>query len=411
MAGAEHQGRVSLTDVQAAARRIAGAVSHTRSERSEVLSQILGTQVVLKHEQLQFTSSFKERGALNKLLSLDGMQRARGVVALSAGNHAQAVARHARRLGIEVTIVMPAGTPFTKIEGTRALGAEVVLAGDDLTEAASEARRIIESESRIEVHPYDDPVVVAGQGTVALELLEDHPELDALAVPVGGGGLLAGMAVAARALRRDLLIVGVQSERWPALSDAFSGRSPRPGTVRTGPTIADGIAVGVPGTLTTELIRRHADAVVTVPEEAIEESIGLLLDVEKTVVEGAGAAGPAALRVHPELFAGRTVGVVLTGGNIDPRLLASVVMRNLVRDGRLARLHIEIPDLPGNLAKVATAIGGTGANVVEVVHQRMLLDVPARSADLEVVVETSGHEHLEQVVAALARAGFTARAL
>jgi threonine dehydratase len=405
-------GSVTLADVEAAAATIEGAVARTRSARSEVLSDLLGTDVILKFENLQFTSSFKERGALTKLASLTEEERSRGVVALSAGNHAQAVARHAGRLGIDATIVMPATTPFTKVQGTRALGARVVLAGEDLTAAASEARRIIEDEGRIEVHPYDDPSVIAGQGTVALELLADHPYLDALVVPVGGGGLLAGMSVAARALRPDLRIVGVQSERWHAMADAFApttSADPIPDGPPMGPTIADGIAVGTPGRLTAPLLRAHVDEVVTVTEEAVEEAMNLLLDVEKVVVEGAGAAGLAALRQHPRLFEGRTVGVVLTGGNVDARLLASVIMRGLVRDGRLARLLVQVADVPGSLARVATAIGESGANIVEVLHQRMLLDVPARSADLEVVVETTDHAHLDRVIEALTAAGFTVR--
>jgi threonine dehydratase len=406
-------GSVTLADVEAAAATIEGAVVRTPSARSEVLSELLGATVVLKLENMQFTSSFKERGALTKLSSLSDDERARGVVALSAGNHAQAVARHAGRLGIDATIVMPATTPFTKVQGTRALGARVVLSGDDLTAAAAEARRIIEDEGRIEVHPYDDPAVIAGQGTVALELLADHPDLDTLVVPVGGGGLLAGMAVAARALRPDLRIVGVQSERWHAMVDAVGADGAAPATPPAGPprgpTIADGIAVGTPGRLTAPLVRANVDAVLTVTEEAIEEAMNLLLDIEKVVVEGAGAAGLAALRQHPQLFEGRTVGVVLTGGNVDARLLASVIMRGLVRDGRLARLLVQVADVPGSLARVATAIGDAGANIVEVLHQRMLLDVPARSADLEVVVETTDHDHLDRVVGALTAAGFTVR--
>jgi threonine dehydratase len=394
---------VTLADVQAAAEAIAGAVARTPSARSQVLSELLGVEVVLKFENLQFVASFKERGALNKLLSLTADQRARGVVALSAGNHAQAVARHATRLGIDATIVMPASTPFNKVQRTRALGARVVQAGADLAEAAGTARSLI-AEGRTEVHPYDDPAVVAGQGTVALELLEDHPDLDALVVPTGGGGLLAGMSVAARALRPGMLVLGAQSERWPALAA-------EPGDVRarSGPTIADGIAVGLPGALTRSLIDEHADGVVTVTEESIEEAMNLLLDIEKVVVEGAGAVGLAALREHGARFEGRTVGVVLSGGNVDPRLLASVIMRGLVRDGRLARLLVEVADVPGSLAAVATAVGDAGANIVEVLHQRMLLDVPARSAELEVVVETMDHDHLDRVTAALDDAGFAVR--
>jgi threonine dehydratase len=393
----------TLADVEAAAQAIAGGVVRTPSHRAEVISQVLGVEVVLKFENLQFTSSFKERGALNKLLSLSAAERERGVVALSAGNHAQAVARHAARLGIDATIVMPAATPFTKVHGTQALGARVVLAGASLEEAAITAQRLVGDEGRVQVHPYDDAMVIAGQGTVALELLADHPELDALVVPTGGGGLLAGMAVAARAVRPDLLIVGAQSDRWPSMARALGQGRPGPG----GPTIADGIAVGRPGDLAVPLVRRLVDAVVTVPDEAVEEAIDLLLEVEKVVVEGAGAAGLAAVARHRERFEGRTVGVVLTGGNIDARLLASVIMRGLVRRGRLTRLRVEVPDSPGNLGRVAAVLGEVGANIVEVLHQRLLLDVPARSTELVVVVETLDHDHLEQVLGALRGAGFT----
>ncbi|MGE3619369.1 MAG: threonine ammonia-lyase [Acidimicrobiia bacterium] len=396
---------VTLDDVRAAAARIAGSVERTPSAHSQVLSELLGTDVVVKFENLQFTASFKERGALNRLLTLTDDERACGVVAMSAGNHAQAVARHAARLGVDATIVMPATTPFVKVQRTRALGARVVLHGDDLSAATAEAERIVAEEGRTFVHPFDDPAVVAGQGTVALELLADHPDLDALVLPVGGGGLLAGAAVAGRALRDDLLLVGVQAERWSAVADALSGTGPGAG----GPTLADGIAVAHPGRLTTRLIAALADEVVTVREESIEDAVNLLLEIEKVVVEGAGAAGIAALREHPERFRGRRVGVVLSGGNVDPRLLASIVMRGLVRGGRLARLQVQVPDVPGTLGKVTTVVGEAGGNIVEVVHQRMFLDVPARSAELEVVLETYGNDHLDRVVAALEGAGFAVR--
>lgn len=395
---------VTLEDVQAAAARIAGAVERTPSARSRTLSAVLGADVVVKFENLQFIAAFKERGALNKLLQLTEAERARGVVAMSAGNHAQAVAHHASRLGIDATIVMPAATPFVKRHRTEVLGARVVLLGEDLTEAKAEADRIAEEEGRVFVHPYDDAAVIAGQGTVALELLEDHPELDALLVPVGGGGLIAGMAVAAKALRPDLRIVGVQSERWPSMVAATAGEEP----VIDGPTIAEGIAVPTAGVLTRRLVAEHVDELVTVGEEAVEGAMNLLLEIEKVVVEGAGAAGIAALLERPELLAGRTVGVVLSGGNVDPRLLASVIMRGLVRSGRLVRLQIQIPDQPGVLGRVASVVGRAGANIVEIVHDRMFLDVPARSAEIEVVMETFDHDHVAQVVAALADAGYSA---
>ena len=396
---------VTLDDVRAAAARIAGAVERTPSAHSRTLSAVLGADVVVKFENLQFVAAFKERGALNKLLLLTEEERARGVVAMSAGNHAQAVAHHATRLGIDAVIVMPAATPFVKRHRTEVLGARVVLTGEDLREAKAEADRIAEEEGRVFVHPYDDPAIVAGQGTVALELLEDHPEIDALLVPVGGGGLLAGMAVAARALRPDLRIVGVQSERWPSMVAALAHYEP----VLDGPTIAEGIAVPAAGLLTRRLIAEHVDEIVTVTDESVEEAMNLLLEIEKVVIEGAGAAGIAALLEHPDLLRGRTVGVVLSGGNVDPRLLASVIMRGLVRSGRLVRLEIQIPDQPGVLGHVASVVGKAGANIVEIVHDRMFLDVPARSAEIEVVMETFDHAHVELVVAALADAGYAAR--
>jgi threonine dehydratase len=396
---------VTLDDVRAAAERIAGAVARTPSAHSQTLSAVLGADIVVKFENLQFTAAFKERGALNKLLSLSQAERACGVVAMSAGNHAQAVARHATRLGIDATIVMPATTPFVKVHRTEVLGARVVLHGEELAAATEEARRIVESEGRVFVHPYDDAAVIAGQGTVALELLEDHPELDALLVPTGGGGLLAGMAVVARALRPSMEIVGVQSDRWPSMLAATTGQDLDIG----GPTIAEGIAVPVAGTLTTRLIAELVDQIVTVNEESVEEAVNLLLEIEKVVVEGAGAAGIAALIEHPTLLRDQRIGVVLSGGNVDPRLLASVIMRGLVRSGRLTRLQIQIPDQPGVLGQVTTIVGQAGANIVEIVHDRMFLDVPARSAELEVVMETYDHEHVQRVIAALGDKGFAAR--
>ena len=407
-ASGEGDHAVTAQDVAAAADRIAGAVERTPTTRSHTLGELLGIDVVLKLETLQFTASFKERGALNRLLLLDEDERRRGVVAMSAGNHAQAVARHAARLDIDATIVMPASTPFVKVHRTEVLGARVVLHGTDLEEAAAEAHRIEGAERRVFVHPYDDPAVIAGQGTVALEMLDDEPALDALVVPVGGGGLVAGMAVAAKARRPDLLVVGVQSERWASMGAATRGTPAGVG----GSTVADGIAVGTAGTLTAPLCRALVDELVTVDDDAIEQAITLLLDIEKVVVEGAGAAGLAALldRATPlrRRLDGRSIGVVLTGANIDPRLLASVIMRGLVRSGRLAQLRIEVADAPGALAAVTAVLGRARANIVELVHDRLLLDVPARSAELEVVVETFDHDHLDRVLADLRAAGFAA---
>ncbi len=395
---------VTIDDVRAAAARLAGEIERTPSSPSHTLSAVLGTEVVLKFENLQFTASFKERGALNKLLSLTDAQRARGVVAMSAGNHAQAVARHATRLGIDATIVMPATTPFVKVHRTEVLGARVVLVGQGLDDAAAAAVRVAQDEDRVLIHPYDDPAVIAGQGTVALELLEDHPDLEVLLVPTGGGGLLSGMAVVAGALQPGLRVIGVQSDRWPSMVAATTARDLPIG----GSTLADGIAGPTAGALTQRLVAAHVAEVRTVSDESVEAAVNLLLEIEKVVVEGAGAAGIAALLEHPSIGIGRRVGVVLSGGNIDPRLLASVIMRGLVRGGRLARLLIEVTDAPGSLGTVTTVLGAAGANIVELTHERMFLDVPARSAELEVVVETFDHHHLERVIAALAEAGFVA---
>jgi threonine dehydratase len=396
---------VTFDDVATAAERIAGQVERTPSAHSRTLSAVLGCQLVVKFENLQFVAAFKERGALNKLLTLDAAERACGVVAMSAGNHAQAVAYHATRLGIDATIVMPRPTPFVKVQRTQALGARVVLLGEGIAEATTEALRIAEKEGRVFVHPFDDPAVIAGQGTCALELLADHHDLDTLVVPVGGGGLLAGMAVAARELQPDLTLIGVQAERYPAMAAHVHGQDLPSG----GPTLAEGIAVPEPGVLTTAIVDALVDDVVTVGEDDIEQAINLVLEIEKVVVEGAGAAGVAALLADPARFAGRRVGTVLTGGNIDPRLLASVIMRGLVRNGRLSRLHIDLPDVPGALARVTTIVGQAGANIVEVLHQRVFVDVSAKSASIELTVETMDHDHVGRVVADLEAAGYPVR--
>jgi threonine dehydratase len=396
---------VTFQDVAAAADRIKGQVERTPSAHSRTLSAVLGCQLVVKFENLQFVAAFKERGALNKLLTLDADERACGVVAMSAGNHAQAVAYHASRLGIDATIVMPKATPFVKVQRTQEMGARVVLLGEGIPEADTEARRIAEAEGRIFIHPFDDPDVIAGQGTCALELLADHPELDTLVVPVGGGGLLSGMAVAAGELRPGLTLVGVQTERYPSMAAHVHGVDLPSG----GPTLAEGIAVPRPGALTSEIIDALVDDVVTVGEDHVEQAINLVLEIEKVVVEGAGAAGVAALLAYPERFAGRRVGTVLSGGNIDPRLLASVIMRGLVRNGRLSRLHVELPDVPGALAQVTTIVGAAGANIVEVLHQRVFVDVSAKAASIELTIETIDHAHLHRVVAALEASGYPVR--
>lgn len=391
--------------ISSAAATISGAVVRTPTTPSETLSAICGAQVWVKFENLQFTASFKERGARNRLEALDPRERRLGVVAASAGNHAQGVARHGALLGIPVTITMPADTPGVKVARTEQLGARVVLVDGDLEAATAAALELAEREGLTWISPYDDPLVVAGQGTVALEILEDVPDADTLVVPVGGGGLLAGMAVAVRASGRAVRLYGVQSELYPAVAALFAGRPPPPRP--SVPTIAEGIAVKVPGSLTVPIIRRHVDDVVTVTETGIEEAVSLYLEVEKTVAEGAGAAPLAALLEHPGRFRGRRVVLVLSGGNIDLRLLASVIMRSLARTGRLVRIVVDVDDRPGNLGRLAAAVGDAGGDIVELLHHRHYSEVPARMAEIELVVETRDAGHAERLLAALRERGYT----
>ena len=398
---------VTLDDVRVAAKRIAGAVVHTPCLRSETLSRIAKADVWVKFENLQFTASFKERGALNTLLQLNAEERKRGVIAMSAGNHAQGVAYHAGRLGIPTTIVMPSFTPNTKVKHTRDHGARVVLKGDTLSEAAAEAHRLADAEKLVFVHPYDDPRIIAGQGTIALEMIEDAPEIDTLVVPVGGGGMIAGCAVVARGLKPDVKVIGVESAGYSAMRQLLAGEQVTVG----GDTIAEGIAVRDIGTAPLAIARALVDRVVAVDEVAIERAIALFLEVEKTVAEGAGAAGLAALLAHPQDFTGRKVGLVLCGGNIDTRLLASVLLRGLVRDGRIVRLRLMIGDLPGQLARVAGLIGEAGGNIVEVQHQRLFGSVVAKATELDVTVETRDRDHARELVRALQAAGFRVRVL
>jgi threonine dehydratase len=398
---------VTLEDVRMAAARIGGAVVHTPCLRSQTLSRIVGAELWVKFENHQFTASFKERGALNTLLQLSDDERQRGVIAMSAGNHAQGVAYHAGRLGIPATIVMPAFTPNVKVKHTRSHGARVVLHGETLAESAAEAHRIAEAERLVFVHPYDDPRIIAGQGAVALEMLQDVPELDTLVIPVGGGGLISGCAVAARGLKPDLKVIGVETEGYSAMRQLLGNEPVTAG----GDTIAEGIAVRDIGKLPLVLCRALLDRVVSVDEVAIERAISLFLEVEKTVAEGAGAAGLAATLAHPNLFKGRKVGLVLTGGNIDTRLLASVLLRGLVRDGRIVRLRLMIGDAPGQLGRVAGVIGKSGGNIVEVQHQRLFGGVVAKAAELDVTVETRDRGHVSELVAALQAEGFKVRVL
>jgi threonine dehydratase len=394
---------VSAADIRAAAARIAGAVERTPCLPSRTLSRLTGCEVFLKFENLQFTASFKERGALNKLLSLSEAERKRGVIAMSAGNHAQAVAYHAARLGIPTVIVMPRGSPNTKIKNTRVHGAEVVLEGNNLSEAGEHARLRARRDDLVFVHPYEDERVIAGQGTVGLEMLEQVPDLDTLVVPVGGGGLISGVAIAAKSLRPSLRIYGVESKTYPSMHQRLAGEPVRVG----GDTIAEGIAVKDVGDIAFDVIRREVERVLVVEEETIERAVVALIEIEKTVAEGAGAAALAALLEHPQPFAGRRVGLVVSGGNIDSRVLASVLMRGLVRDQRLVRLRVTVRDVSGSLAKVAGLIAEAGGNIVEVQHERMFATASARATDIEFLIETRDREHSEALVRALEDAGIS----
>jgi len=392
---------IGLDDIRAAAARIAGATERTPLVHSRTLSALTGAQVHLKLENLQFTASFKERGALNKLLSLTDAERKRGVIAMSAGNHAQAVAYHASRLGIPAVIVMPEGSPNTKIRNTLVHGAEVVLAGQTLSEAGAHARERAAREHLVFVHPYEDERVIAGQGTVALEMLEARPELDALVVPVGGGGLIAGMAIAGQSLKKGLRVLGVESRTYPAMHQRLKGEPVECG----GDTIAEGIAVKDVGEMTFAVVKERVEDVLVVEEETIERAIVALIEIEKTVAEGAGAAALAALLEYPRRFAGLRVGIPVSGGNIDSRVLASVLMRGLVRDSRLVRLRVAMPDVSGSLARVAGLIAQAGGNIVEVQHQRLFGSHSVRRPEVEFLVETRDREHTAALVRSLEEQG------
>ncbi len=393
---------VTMDDVRRARDVIAGQLLVTDFDESRTLGEMLGCRLWCKFENLQFTASFKERGACNKLSALSAQERAAGGNAVSAGNHAQRVAYHARRLGIPATIVMPEGTPMVKVENTRRHGAEVVVTGATLEDAAQYARTRGQERGYPFIHPYDDPLVIAGQGTMALEMLEQEPTLDTLVVPIGGGGLISGIAVAARATNPDIRIYGVQASLYPSMYNVIKGEN----LPMRGDTLAEGIAVKAPGRITTELVRANVDDILLVREDQIEHAVSLLINIEKTVVEGAGAAALAAMFANKALFAGRKVGIVLCGGNIDTRLLASVLTRELAREGRLSQLTIDLVDRPGQLARVATLLGEAQANIVEVSHQRTFSDLPAKGTLLEVVIETRDREHLEATVGRLRAAGF-----
>jgi threonine dehydratase len=396
---------VTLQDIQAAASVIEGHVLDTPCLHSRTLSELLGAQIWIKFENLQFTASFKERGALVKLASLGEAQRRKGVIAASAGNHAQGVAYHAKRLGIPAVIVMPRYTPSVKVERTRAFGAEVLLAGEGFDDARNHAMELAPSIGLEFVHPYDDEKVVAGQGTIALEMLAAEPSLEILVAPVGGGGLITGMAIAAKAVKPAIEIVGAQTSRFPGVYCALRGTQPQ-----FGPTsIADGIAVREPGSIVFDQGRQVIDDVLLVDEGDIEQSMVMLLEIEKTVAEGAAAVALAAVIRNPDRFAGRKVGLVLTGGNLDPLTLAFIVERGLARSGRLVRLTVELRDLPGSLAQVTSKLASLGANIEEVHHQRTFTQLPLQTAEVEFVVQTRNHEHVREICAALQQAGFTAR--
>jgi threonine dehydratase len=391
----------SFDEILAAAARLKGAVEHTPFVHSRTLSRLTGAEIFLKFENLQFTASFKERGALNRLLTLSAAERRRGVIAMSAGNHAQAVAYHAARLSVRAVIVMPRGSPNSKIRNTEVHGAQVVLEGDSLAEAGRHAREIAAREHLVFVHPYEDRLIVAGQGTVGLEMLEAVPELDVLVVPVGGGGLISGIAIAAKALKKDIQVYGVESKTYPSMHQRLAGLPVRVG----GDTIAEGIAVKDVGELAFDVVRRLVEEVFVVEEETIERAVMTLIEIEKTVAEGAGAAGLAALLEQPQRFAGKRVGIPISGGNIDSRVLASVLMRGLVRDGRLVRLRVVMPDVSGSLAKVAAMIAEAGGNIVEVQHQRIFGTASVRTPEVEFLVETREREHTEALVALLEKSG------
>ncbi len=398
---------VDVDSIRDAASIIQGAVVRTPTLDSPTLSRMFGCRLALKLETQQHTSSFKERGALVKLTGLDHDERRRGVIAMSAGNHAQGVAYHAARLGIPATIVMPETTPFSKVERTRSHGARVVLRGRTLTDCRIETERLIAEERLVLVHPYDDCDIIRGQGTIGLEILEAVPDTDTLLIPIGGGGLISGIAIAAKAINPAIRIVGVQVESYPSMLQAMHGQTPTSG----GTTLAEGIAVKDPGRLTLAVVSALVDDIVLVPERAIERAVQILIEEQRLVAEGAGAAGIAALIHAPERFAGRRVATVICGGNIDSRILASVMMRGLVRDGRLVRLRVEISDEPGVLATVARVIGETGGNIVEVYHQRLFQDVPVKHADLDAVIETRNADHVREILDRFDELGLKARLL
>jgi threonine dehydratase len=398
---------LTLDDIKAAARRVEGHLERTPCRHSRTLSAITGAEVWVKFENLQFTASYKERGALNKLLQLSGNEKGRGVIAASAGNHAQGLAYHGQRLGVPVTIVMPRGTPFVKVEQTRAFGATVIIEGDGYDAAYGHAQKLEQDLGLVFVHPFDDEDVMAGQGAIALEMLEDAPDLEILPVPIGGGGLISGVATAAKAIKPDIHIIGVEPAMYPSFTARMRGINAPAG----GQTIAEGIAVREVGKLTYQTARPLIDDVLLLEEPFFERAIALYCNVEKTVVEGAGAASLAALLAFPERFRGKKCGLIITGGNIDPRLLASVLTRELVRAQRLVSLRIIGDDRPGLLGTVSALIGQLGGNIIEVAHNRLALDVPAKGAEFDILIETRDAQHTQEIMDALRAAGYPPRAV
>ena len=396
---------VDVADVHAAHARIADSIVRTPTLISRTLSQLTGATVYLKFENLQFTAAYKERGALNTLLLLSDEAKSKGVIAASVGNHAQGLAYHATRLGVPSTIVMPRNTPIVKVTQTEGHGATVILHGETFDEAYAHARTLEAERGYTFVHPFDDPRIIAGQGTVAVEMLADCPDIDTLVVPIGGGGLISGMATVARAAGRPIEVVGVEAELYPSMYNRVNGTD----MPCAGDTLAEGIAVKEPGGITSMMVRALVDDIVLVGERSLEEAVSLLLQIEKTVVEGAGAAGLAALLAHPERFRDRTVGVVLCGGNIDPRLLAYVLLRDLARSGRMARLRIRLQDQPGALYNVARIFDAQRVNILELSHQRIFTNLPAKGLSLDVECETRDRAHLDRLIAALGEAGYEVR--
>ena len=396
---------VTFEHIERAAQAIRGTVEITPARHSRTFSALAGAEIFLKFENLQFTASFKERGALNKLLSLTPDERRRGVVAASAGNHAQGVAYHAGRLGVPATIVMPEGTPFTKVTHTADFGAHIVIGGESLSQCFARAEELAAAHGFTLIHPYDDPLVIAGQGTVALEFLAQVPELDALVVPVGGGGLISGIAIAARAIKPGIGIYGVEARLYPAMRNLLKGES----APFAGQTIADGIAVKDPGVMARAVVAELVTDILLVGEDSIESAMIKLLEIEKTLAEGAGAAAMACVLAHPEIFRGRKVGVIVSGGNVDMRLLSNVILRELARAGRILSLTLSIEDRPGLLARVASLVGEAGGNILEVSHNRLMTGLSAKSADLGLVIEARDQTHAAEIAARLKEAGYSVR--